>query len=73
MSNAHDERRPPWVSWWLLVSLICFAVNFLSSGPVLAIAFWLREATGWNEFYAVMYARSWCGATRRLMPISNGG
>ena len=27
----------------------------LSSGPVLATAFWLREATGWDGWYAVMY------------------
>jgi hypothetical protein len=27
----------------------------LSSGPVLAVAFWLREATGWEGFYAAMW------------------
>ncbi len=27
----------------------------LSSGPVMAIAFWLREATGKNAFYGVMW------------------
>ena len=28
---------------------------FLSSGPVLATAFWLREATGIDGFYNVMW------------------
>jgi hypothetical protein len=37
----------------LVVTLLL--VYVLSSGPVLATAFWLREATGWNGFYAVMY------------------
>jgi hypothetical protein len=27
----------------------------VSSGPVLAAAFWLREVTDRNEFYSVMY------------------
>lgn len=31
-------------------------VYVLSSGPVIATGFWLREATGWNGFYAVMWA-----------------
>jgi hypothetical protein len=30
-------------------------VYALSSGPVLAIAFWLRQATRWEGFYAVMW------------------
>ena len=37
--------------------LIVFALTFyvLSSGPVLATGFWLREATGYDGFYAVMW------------------
>jgi hypothetical protein len=27
----------------------------LSSGPVLASAFWLRDRTGWDGFYAVIW------------------
>jgi hypothetical protein len=27
----------------------------ISSGPVLAISFWLREATGWDGFYYTMW------------------
>lgn len=27
----------------------------VSSGPVLATSFWLREATGWDGWYATLY------------------
>lgn len=33
----------------------CIVAYVLSSGPVLAAAFWLREATGWDRFYAVLF------------------
>ena len=36
-------------------TLTAFFPNALSSGPVLAAAFWLREATGRDEFYAALY------------------
>ena len=40
----------------LQVLLVTFPLLYvLSSGPVMATAFWLREATGWDGFYAVMY------------------
>jgi hypothetical protein len=32
----------------------CLIVYLLSSGPVLATAFWLRDATDWDGFYSVM-------------------
>lgn len=56
-----DQFQPVRISWparleragrWLALGL---AVYVLSSGPVLAIAFWLREATGRDEFYAALY------------------
>lgn len=31
------------------------AIYVLSCGPVLAVAFWLREATGWDGFYMTMW------------------
>jgi hypothetical protein len=37
------------------VILIALATYVLSSGPVLAAAFWLRDRTGWDGFYAVMW------------------
>lgn len=40
---------------WTVAALLVLAGYVLSSGPVLATAFWLREATGWNVFYAVMW------------------
>jgi hypothetical protein len=52
----HDRDAPKRSrSSWSLVLLLAPIVYVLSSGPVLAIAFWLREATGWDAFYAVMY------------------
>jgi hypothetical protein len=27
----------------------------LSSGPVLPVSFWLRQATGWDGFYATIW------------------
>ena len=41
--------------------LASLAVYLLGSGPILATAFWLREATGWNGFYAALwlYAPLW--------------
>lgn len=52
MTEPRTNRRriPAW-------AIVFFAVPFvyvLSSGPVLATAFWLREATGWDGFYSVM-------------------
>ena len=38
-----------------LAVCICAVFYVLSSGPVLAMAFWLREKTGWDGFYAAMY------------------
>jgi hypothetical protein len=45
------------LSWSNLALAIAFGapLYILSSGPVLALAFWLREATGWDGFYQVMW------------------
>ena len=46
-----QRRAGPWA-----VLLVGFVVLYiLSSGPVLATGFWLREATGWDGFYGVMW------------------
>ncbi len=34
---------------------VCIVAYLLSSGPVLATAFWLREATHWDGFYVAMW------------------
>ncbi len=47
-----DTRR---FTTWMFLLLTIPVVYVLSSGPVLAAAFWLREATGWDGFYLVMF------------------
>ena len=52
-----DERRKP-LSRFTWVAAACVSMPLfyaLSSGPVTACAFWLREATGWDGFYAVLW------------------
>ena len=39
----------------MLIAIAFPLLYFLSSGPVLATAFWLREATGIETFYNVMW------------------
>lgn len=42
-------------TWTMGVLLSLTALYVLSSGPVLATAFVLREATGWDGWYLAMY------------------
>jgi hypothetical protein len=52
MTNELEKRGG---AAWLLAGLFTGAIGYVpSSGPVLAAAFWLRESTGWDGFYAVM-------------------
>lgn len=53
MSGVDEPRGL--LAWWGVVVLLAAAGYVLSSGPILAAAFWLREATGWDGFYAVMW------------------
>ena len=39
----------------LLNAVVVAMIYVLSSGPVLGLAFWLRERTGVDQFYAVMW------------------
>jgi hypothetical protein len=51
-----DERQTGGCVTWLAAALLLFAIAYVpSSGPVLAAAFWLREATGWDGFYAAIW------------------
>jgi hypothetical protein len=51
-----DEKQPGGCAVWLLIGGLIGLVGYVpSSGPVLAIAFWLRAATGWDGFYSVMF------------------
>lgn len=40
---------------WIVGFMLAVVMYVLSSGPVLATAFWLREATRCDAFYAVMW------------------
>ncbi|MEW4451481.1 hypothetical protein AB1L30_02240 [Bremerella sp. JC817] len=44
-------------SWrWAAAAVVIVPILYvLSVGPVLGIAFWLRELTGWNFFYGAIY------------------
>jgi hypothetical protein len=53
MPDEH-KLRGSLALWGVMALLVCVAY-VLSSGPVLASAFWLREATGRDGFYAVMW------------------
>ena len=49
-----SRRNGSTIGNWTAGILITLAVYLLSSGPVIATGFWLREQTGHNEFYAVI-------------------
>lgn len=52
MQPAHPRRT----GRFLRVAVLLLAAGYVpSSGPVLATAFWLRERTGRDEFYAAMW------------------
>ena len=53
MESSQDSRR--WLAPLLSVALTVLAGYVLSSGPVLAVGFWLRDKTGWEGFYAVVW------------------
>jgi hypothetical protein len=46
-----DARRGHWAATIVTVLVI----YVISSGPVMAIGCWLRDATDWDGFYAVFY------------------
>lgn len=50
--QAEHPRR---TSQYSLMLFVCALVYGMSSGPVLATAFWLRDSTGWDGFYAAMW------------------
>ncbi len=51
-----DDRPSRGIVRWLFAAFVLLVAGYVpSSGPVLATAFWLREATGWNGFYAAIW------------------
>jgi len=55
MTTKNESKHSTRFTRWMIAILACPIAYVLSSGPVLAIAFWLREATGWDGFYLVMF------------------
>jgi len=55
MATTTENKLARRGTWWLLWAFLILVVYVLSSGPVLAVAFWLREATGNNAFYSAMW------------------
>jgi hypothetical protein len=53
MSEPNRDRR--WRISLPIAAIVVPMVYVLSSGPVLAIAFRLREVTGWDGFYAAIW------------------
>lgn len=50
-----DPRRSPPLARWLTTLVVVVIAYVLSCGPVLSTAFWLREHTGRDEFYAAIW------------------
>ena len=55
MERDDSQKRDSRTGRWSVAALAVGVVYVLSSGPVIATGFWLREATGWNGFYAVIW------------------
>jgi hypothetical protein len=52
--NTQANRSRPRITW-LLAAVVLPVGYVLSCGPVLATAFWLREATSREGFYAALW------------------
>ena len=54
----------------LFPALVALVLTYvLSSGPVVGLAFWLRETTGYDEFYVVVWLYYPLFAIRRFVPF----
>ena len=51
----NDSRQPRSRSGAYLLLPIALIMYLLSSGPVIGLGFWLREATKWDAWYGVMW------------------
>jgi hypothetical protein len=54
MTEIENTNRR-WRVSFPIAAILLPIVYALSSGPVLATAFWLRQATRWEGFYAMMW------------------
>lgn len=55
MDQPHAPKRGSRSARWTAAALVVVAAYVLSSGPVIAAGFWLRDVTKWEGFYAVMW------------------
>jgi hypothetical protein len=55
MKDRREPQRHSRSSRTIVAIAVCVVAYLLSSGPVLATAFWLREATHWEGFYMAMW------------------
>lgn len=55
--SPNDRLRKRGSRWsrWTAAALLLAAAYVLSSGPIIASGFWLRQATRWDGFYGVMW------------------
>lgn len=51
----HPRARSHWSLRWLVGVAMLVVVYVLSSGPVLGLAFWLRETTHDDRWYNLMW------------------
>jgi hypothetical protein len=61
LKDAKKEAEHPfWIPQYSIDSIgefitITLVMYLLSSGPVMAIAFWLRDRTDWDGFYSITW------------------
>ena len=55
IADRLDPHRRSRASRTIVTIAVCVVAYLLSSGPILATAFWLREATHWDGFYMAMW------------------
>lgn len=53
--NSNASSMMSAMNRWAANTLLALVLYVLSSGPVLGAAFWLREATHIDAFYAVLW------------------
>lgn len=54
-SEENENQKSSLIQKVMIWSTIVPIVYLLSSGPVIALSFWLRETLGWDGFYYSMY------------------
>lgn len=55
MTQPPSDSDPAKQTNGLAIIALSLVVYLLSSGPMIATCFWLREATGWDGFYTGLW------------------